>query len=132
MTLGVPERAGDSGLRILCRHHDMSFGRHIAAFVILRRTIQIKLETVFLRATDVVNRKGDWLVRKGLNDLRDGASGLGSVDGRSSEAEDRANANDDREHGGGTQQAMAVAGEQRGGDSESKDETNHCGERLFP
>jgi hypothetical protein len=60
----------------------------ISLFVFLRRTIEIKLETVFLHAIDVIESDRDRFVRKGLNALGNGTRGLGGVDDRAQPAND--------------------------------------------
>src|ERR1039458_1815738 len=106
----------------------MSRGRDISAFVWLRRTIEIKLQSVFLHAIDIIEGDGDRLVRKGLNAFGNGTRGLGGVDDGRGETNDSACAYDDGDHGCWAQQAESGAGEQGGGDTKRKDGGNGSGD----
>src|SRR5450759_3209117 len=105
----------------------MSHGRDISAFVGLRRTIEIKLEAVFLYSIDVIEGDGDRLARKGLNAFGNGTRGLGGVDDGRGETNDGGYAYDHGKHGGAAQETESGAGEQRGGDAERKDGGNGGG-----
>src|ERR1035437_10981124 len=99
----------------------MRRGRDISAFVWLRRTIEIKLEAVFLHAIDVIEGNGDRLARKCLNAFGNGTRGLSGVNDGRGETNDGGYAYDDGDHGGGAHQAESGAREERGGDAERKD-----------
>src|SRR6266403_2908469 len=104
----------------------MSRGRNISALVWLRRTIEIKLESVFLHAVDVIEGDGDRLVRKGLDAFGNGTRGLGGIDDGRGETNDGGYADDDSNHGCGAQQAKSGAGSQHGGDANRKHGGNRC------
>src|ERR1035437_8898143 len=106
----------------------MRRGRDISAFVWLRRTIEIKLEAVFLHAIDVIEGDGDRLARKRLNAFGNGTRGLSGVNDGRGETNDGADAYDDGDHGGGAQQAESGAGEDGGGDAKRKDGGNGSGD----
>src|ERR1700686_3392600 len=106
----------------------MSCRRNISALVWLCRTIEVKLEAVFLHAIDVIEGDGDRLARKGLNAFGNGTRGLGGVDDGRGETNDGGYAYDDGNHGYGSQQAESGAREQHGGDANRKYGGNRCGD----
>ena len=94
-------------LRTFCGNHYMSCDRDVSAFVVLRRTIEIKLQTICLHAIEVIEGDGDRFVRKGLNAFCNGARGLGGVDDGRGETNDGSDADDDGEHGNAAQHTEA-------------------------
>src|SRR6202795_81860 len=112
----------------------MSCRRNISALVWLCRTIEVKLEAVFLHAIDVIEGDGDRFARKSLNAFGNGARGLGSVDDGRGETNDGGYAYDDGNHGYWAQQAESGAGEQHGGDADTKNsrQTTRRREVLCP
>src|ERR1700686_1370236 len=93
----------------------MICSRDIPFLVFFRRTIEVKLQTVFLHPIDVIEGDGDRFARKRLNAFGNGARGLGSVDDGRGETNDGGYAYDDGNHGYWAQQAESGAGEQHGG-----------------
>ncbi len=89
---------GDLGLRTLRGNQNVICGRDIPFLVFFCRTIQIKLEAIFLHAIDVIEGDGDRLTRKCLNTLGNRTRGLSSVDDGRGETNDGGYAYDDRNH----------------------------------
>ena len=90
------------------------------------RTIEIKLEAVFLHAIDVIEGDGDRLTRKCLNTFGNRTCGLGGIDDGRGEANDGRYAYDDRNHGYWAQQAESGTREQHSADAQRKDGRNSC------
>src|ERR1700675_4252975 len=106
----------------------MSCRRNITALVWLRRTIEVKLEAVFLHAIDVIEGDGARLARKSLDAFRNGTRGLGSVDDGRGETNDGGYAYDDGNHGYWSQQAESGARKQHRSDTNRKYGGNRCGD----
>src|SRR5208283_4709250 len=102
----------------------MSRGWNISFLIFLRWTIEIKLQSIFLRAIHVIEADGDRLVRKGLNRVGNGTRGLGGVDDRCGETNNGGYADHDREHGGAAQQAESASRKERGRDAQREDSGN--------
>src|ERR1700686_2295664 len=88
----------------------MICSRDIPFLVFFCRTIEVKLQTVFLHTIYVEEGDGDRFARKRLNAFDDGRG----------ETNDGGYAYDDGEHGDAAQQAKSSAGQDRSGDADRK------------
>ena len=110
-------------LRTVCGHQNMIRGRDISPVVALRRAIEIeiKLQTVFLRAIDVISGDGDGLVRKALNAFDNGTRRSCVVEDRGGIPNDQEYADHDGQRGDAAQQPEPGARQQSGRDTERND-----------
>src|ERR1017187_756959 len=101
--------------------------RDTAVFVFFRRTIEIKLQAVFLHTANVIETKRHRFMRKSLNAFRNGTRGLRSVNRRRGQTNDRTNAHNHRERSAATKKTQSAAGDQRGRDSRCKERRKSSG-----
>src|SRR5580700_2591151 len=98
--------------------------RHISTLVLLRRTIEIKLQPVFLGAINLKEGDRHRLVGKSLDACGDGTRRLGGVDDLRGKPNNRSHGNQDGESSNPAKQPDSTTGNERGSDAQRKDRGN--------